>query len=210
MADKAQTFKVDLRTGGFVGTPNHDNIPSNSMVGRSSNINLNEGGKRTRGGSVKKNATAISGNPQLLGLYDYTTTAGVQKVITADNSGTVRYDYTNTIKSSLSTSNYYSFATVNNELYFCDGATGIFHYEDGVEHFSYSSPSAAFTVGETITGGTSGQTAVVEDDDGTNNILRVNSVSGAFTATETITGGTSGSTANIRLHLYNKECYCCR
>jgi hypothetical protein len=55
--------------------------------------------------------------------------------------------------------------------------------------------AGSFTVGETITGGTSGATAVVRFVSQIFNNVAVNSVSGAFTVGETITGGTSGATA---------------
>lgn len=59
-----------------------------------------------------------------------------------------------------------------------------------------SSASAAFTVGETITGGTSSETAtVVAEHNG--EYLIVSSPSGSFTDGETITGGTSSSTATV-------------
>lgn len=58
-----------------------------------------------------------------------------------------------------------------------------------------SSASGAFTVGETVTGGTSSETAVVVSY--TTGKIIVNTVSGAFTNGETITGGTSGQTATL-------------
>ena len=56
-----------------------------------------------------------------------------------------------------------------------------------------SGASGAFTVGETITGGTSGATAVYVSDDGST--MNLTSVSETFQSGETITGGTSGETA---------------
>lgn len=60
-----------------------------------------------------------------------------------------------------------------------------------------TSASGTFTVGETITGGTSGSTAVVDSHDTVNSYLYVYSESAAFTATETLTGGTSSKTATF-------------
>lgn len=52
-----------------------------------------------------------------------------------------------------------------------------------------------FAVGETITGGTSGATAVVEaNDDPT---LTLSAITGTFQNNEQITGGTSGATADV-------------
>jgi hypothetical protein len=66
----------------------------------------------------------------------------------------------------------------------------------------YSAPSAAFTLGETITGGTSGATAVVSEFSGSVGFV-LSSVVGTFTKGETITGGTSSSTATVVSATYN-------
>jgi len=56
--------------------------------------------------------------------------------------------------------------------------------------------ASAFSVGETVTGGTSGATGVVVQIDGTTGgKLHLDEVSGSFTSGETITGGTSGASA---------------
>jgi hypothetical protein len=57
-----------------------------------------------------------------------------------------------------------------------------------------SGKTGTFTAGETITGGTSGATAVVLEDRGTYLLVHTR-IDTAFTAGETITGGTSGYTA---------------
>ena len=59
--------------------------------------------------------------------------------------------------------------------------------------------SGNYSDGETITGGTSGATAVVLHDSGTPpiGVLQVDLVSGTFQVGETITGGTSGSTGTF-------------
>lgn len=56
-------------------------------------------------------------------------------------------------------------------------------------------PSGTFTVGETMTGGTSGAIGIYEYFDGTSiNIMYITVTSGVFEVGETITGGTSGQT----------------
>lgn len=55
-----------------------------------------------------------------------------------------------------------------------------------------------FTIGETITGGTSGATAEVVFDDGAS-ILTVTNVTDVFQVGETITGGTSHATAKVTI-----------
>jgi hypothetical protein len=71
----------------------------------------------------------------------------------------------------------------------------------------YTSASALFTVGETVTGGTSGATLVVthEFDSSGDGCLFVRTVSGTFQVGETLTGGTSGTTATASNALGNNE-----
>jgi hypothetical protein len=70
----------------------------------------------------------------------------------------------------------------------------------------YSSQSGAFTVNETITGGTSGATAnVVSDTLGRLVITNISATN--FSVDETITGGTSGSTANVDSFVRESETY---
>jgi len=52
-------------------------------------------------------------------------------------------------------------------------------------------------VGETLTGGTSGETATVVKSSNENDYILVSGLSGNFTVGETLTGGTSGETATV-------------
>jgi len=74
---------------------------------------------------------------------------------------------------------------------------GIFGGVISGQYMRVSTISAAFTVGETITGGTSSSTAIVlaQGED----YFILGTVSGTFTVSETVTGGTSGSTAVVVL-----------
>lgn len=68
-------------------------------------------------------------------------------------------------------------------------------YSDLLSVINLTSPSGTFTVGETITGGTSSATArVILDNSGA---LTITDVSGTFSDTETVTGGTSGETGTV-------------
>jgi hypothetical protein len=64
--------------------------------------------------------------------------------------------------------------------------------------FTITGASGVFTVGETITGGTSSSTAVVDSHDTTNGLLFVYNESADFTASETITGSSSSTTATYQ------------
>ena len=72
------------------------------------------------------------------------------------------------------------------------------------ELFSCSAVSGNFTVGETITGGTSGATGVVNNFNIPSDLLvAVGGRSGTFVAGETITGGSSSQTATISSFSYS-------
>ena len=85
--------------------------------------------------------------------------------------------------------------------YFLRGpSTGTDYVVDGasdVLKLLLSSVSGTYELGETVTGGTSGATGVIDSIDSTNNYLYVDTVSGTFSATETITGGTSAATGTL-------------
>ncbi|MFQ5453735.1 MAG: hypothetical protein ACE5D6_06070, partial [Candidatus Zixiibacteriota bacterium] len=85
----------------------------------SKNITLHDGGRRKRGGTTPV-GTAITGTPQILGLYDFEQTDGTQFQMIAAGGGVYK-NYSDTIKTGLSTSNYYSFAKFDDVLYFTDG-----------------------------------------------------------------------------------------
>ena len=131
MASSLQTLKLRFDGGGFSNAPNLDSVPPNFMVGDSRNINLDEGGRRTRGGTQKVNSTAVTGNYQFLGLFDFTQTDGTQFIMFANTNGDVHKNTTTTIRTGASTTNYYSFAVVDDTLFYCDGASNI-HQWNGV------------------------------------------------------------------------------
>lgn len=72
------------------------------------------------------------------------------------------------------------------------------------KYLGITSISGTFTVGETVTGGTSSATGVVVWN-ANNEALSLSTVSGTFAAAETVTGGTSGATATVTL--FNASVY---
>jgi hypothetical protein len=61
----------------------------------------------------------------------------------------------------------------------------------------YTESVAFTTIGQVVTGGTSGATGVVGAIDSTGKVLYLHNVKGSFTATESITGASEGSGTNI-------------
>ena len=81
------------------------------------------------------------------------------------------------------------------QFYFVQGNKVLIEPIPASNSLSYDAQSGDFTVGLTITGGTSGATAVIESDDdsGTTGTLSLSSITGLFVNNETITDGSSGS-----------------
>jgi len=88
-------------------------------------------------------------------------------------------------------------------MYFAQGLVGArFHHVEFRGNFTttegrlyYKSQSSNFTVGQTLTGGTSSATATIsaDQDNGTDGYLTLTGISGTFSAGETITDGGGGS-----------------
>jgi len=68
----------------------------------------------------------------------------------------------------------------------------------------YTGLAGTFTDSETITGGTSGATATVIDDNGSTSMI-IGAESAAFTVGETITGGSSAATATVGTYSANNS-----
>lgn len=75
------------------------------------------------------------------------------------------------------------------------GVFGEFNIEPSTGELVYESQSGPFQIGETITGGTSGATAIIQEFKGTTTMI-LSSLVGEFLDAEVITGGTSLATAN--------------
>ena len=72
-------------------------------------------------------------------------------------------------------------------------------FKNEESYLEFNALSGTFTIGETITGGTSGATAKI--DSKAVGHLTIYEVSGTFTVGETITGGTSAATAVVNAYV---------
>ena len=123
MGYQGGTIEIDLNIGGFNNNPNLDSLPPSVMTDLSTNITLQDGGRRKRGGTAQVNSSAISGTPQIMSMHDYILTTGTQFLMLAGNDGKVYKNFTDTIKTGLSATNYYDMASMNDLLVFTDGAS---------------------------------------------------------------------------------------
>lgn len=122
MGFSGSTYLVPCDKGGFTHNRNLDLIEPSMVVSGSKNINLHENGRQKRGGTAKVNGTAVSGSPQILGLFDFVVGANSFQVFAATD-GKVYKNTTTTIKTGMSTSAKFNFCVFDNELYICDGAS---------------------------------------------------------------------------------------
>lgn len=171
-------------------------------------------GIRVRGGSIRK---ATVSTVIVESLLNYAS--GSTKKMFAASDGSI-YDITAPVSSTIAptadvtgqTANYYAyvqFATVGGDFMVAvNGADSALVYDGSAfetldaatTKIAYDAETAPFTVGLTVTGGTSAATGVIVAivDNGTTGTLRVNTVVGTFVDNETITDSATGSaTSNI-------------
>lgn len=128
-------------------------------------------------------------------IYDITTVADADVSPTAEVSGQTGGDW---VSVQFATTGGIFLTLVNGEdpMRLYDGTDFYPITDEGVNALDYDAESAAFTVGETLTGGTSGATATIVKviDSGTTGTLWIGDVtSGPFEDNEAITDGATGS-----------------
>jgi hypothetical protein len=110
--------------GGMNHSLNIDAIPPVAMVHPTRNLNLHEGGRTTRGGTSKINATAISDAPQIMGIYDFIKQGGVQNIVLlcADGKLYKSSDLTTALHTFATSNKYPHFEIFEDTLFVCNGA----------------------------------------------------------------------------------------
>ncbi len=117
---RGQTYRVPCSRGGWFPNPNADLIPPESMA-EAININLHNGGRETRGGVEEINATAISGTPRIMGIFQFRKKDGTTSIVTATTDGKIQKDYATVLKTGLSTAKFSSFVVFNDHLFISNG-----------------------------------------------------------------------------------------
>lgn len=115
------TYAIDCARGGVTANPNIDNIQPYMMV-MCRNINLHENGRAKRGGTDRVNASAGYGSSQIMGGYDYVKLSGSQFNMVGTYAGAIWKTAADSIKTGLTTAQYFSFEVMDDELYICNGA----------------------------------------------------------------------------------------
>lgn len=124
MSYAGQILRIPFSASGFDYNRNTDLLPVTALINPSSNINLHEGGLGKRGGTSLVLAGAITGTPRLYGLYHYIKRSGTTFLMFAAADGKLYRDAeANVLKTGMATSNYYSFALFDDNLFVADGST---------------------------------------------------------------------------------------
>lgn len=122
MSYRGNTYQIPCAKGGVNASVNKASIPPESMVIGSKNLDLSDGTRSKRGGTSKVNGTAVSGTPQIMGIFDYLKPAGSQYIVFATNDGKIWKNSTATIKTGLTVSKFTNFSQFNSLLIACNGA----------------------------------------------------------------------------------------
>ena len=123
MGYAGDTYRIGFERGGLVGAKNLDALEPTDMIEGTRNINLHKNTRKKRGGSAHVNTAAYATAPQIMGVHDFGLRSGTRFIMAACKDGKVYKDNTNTIKTGMSTTNFFKFTTFLNTLYICDGAT---------------------------------------------------------------------------------------
>mgnify|MGYP003112822432 CR=1 FL=1 len=166
-------------------------------------------GARVRGGSVK-HATIDAAVTHLAvhqegstetffatdadSIYNITTPADAEVAVTADVTGLNGGDWSSE-QMTTAAGTFLMMVNGDDDMHQYNGAT--WYPVDGTDTdlLYYDAETGAFTVGETVTGGTSGATGdiIAIEDDGTTGTLYLKNVSGTFQNDEAITDGDTGA-----------------
>lgn len=120
MPYNGQAYRIPCQTGGWNYNPNTDLIPPESMVD-CLNINLDKGGRTTRGGITEVNETPITDAPQIMGVFQFKKINGNTFIITTTADGKIQKDYATELKTGLGSDKYSSFLSYKDNLYICNG-----------------------------------------------------------------------------------------
>ncbi|MBT7929866.1 hypothetical protein HN682_08135 [Candidatus Peregrinibacteria bacterium] len=134
----------------------------------------------------------VAGNEQILMAEKYTDTLWLFAYNTTLAAYDVDTDTVTNIKTDFTASGTFEGARAGDYFFITNGAE--LPYRISVT-LDYDAQTANFTVGETLTGGTSGATAIIleDDDSGVAGTLTLGSIEGVFQNNEALTDGATGA-----------------
>lgn len=158
-----------------------------------------ESGMAYVGISTRKMFGAADGD-----ILDLTAPADVDVVPTPAVTGQTS-DYYSHVNFANAGGNYMPCANGTDPMLIYDGTDFLPVFDTALYALDYDAETAAFTLGSTLTGGTSGHTGIIVKviDNGTDGTLWLRATSGTFQNNETITDGAGGSATSdgVRVEL---------
>jgi hypothetical protein len=177
-----QQYRLYLN-GGWNASENHDLIPK-EFVTDINNVNLHNGGKQPRGGCEIVNSTAITGTPNITGIYQFlresadlngyyvvdefgdnigdengnllVSEAGVISLI-GTGAGEIISDYTDVLKTGLTIDTYFNFVTFYDKVIITNGEDKPQLWGDGLSYtWDMGSPIACTALAVAGAGVTAG------------------------------------------------------
>lgn len=116
-----EVYRLPFGIVGFNHNPNIDEIPPESLVYPSRNMNLNKNGAESRGGTSKVDS-AQYGGAEVMGGFDYTLADETQFKVVVTTDGKIWKNPTTTIHTGWTAGKYVHFEVMNFDLYVCNGA----------------------------------------------------------------------------------------
>ncbi len=98
------------------------------MVEGSRNINFHSGGREKRGGTKHVNTTALSGNPSILGMFQFRKINGNSFLILYASDGKVYKNFTDVL-AALTPNVYPDFQVFNDKLYIVNGVDPMYTWD---------------------------------------------------------------------------------
>lgn len=124
MSYRGATLRIPFDAAGFQHNRNEERMPPPILVDGSKNYDLHEGGISKRGGTTAVLSSALSGNPEGRGIFQFVRSDGQKFTLFSDSNGNLYSNSeSNIIKSGMSPQNIYSFSVFANECYIADGNT---------------------------------------------------------------------------------------
>lgn len=124
MGYQGNLVRIPLNLSGIQAGRNPDLFDVAALLEASKNVNYHENGIGKRGGTANVLSSAISGNPAIRGLYQYRKRSGTSFTMFSDATGKLYWNSaSNVLKTGMSTTNYFSFALADDNVFIADGTT---------------------------------------------------------------------------------------
>lgn len=122
MSYVGQALRLLLDQAGMQYGRNTENLIPVALVDPTANVNFHEGGAGKRGGT--DDLITVTQVYPVRGIYQVKQKSGTNQLVYAKSDGKIyKTNDSTTLKTGMSTSNYFHFSMFNDQAFICDGAT---------------------------------------------------------------------------------------